>query len=69
MRNIDDRFDAAKDDVKGKAKEKYGDMTNDESKQAEGKMDQFKGDVKDGMADVKDKAGDLADKIKGKDDK
>lgn len=67
MSNIDDRFDAKKDDVTGKAKEKYGDVTNDESKKNEGKADQGKGKVKEGVADMKDKVGDMADKFKNKD--
>lgn len=66
-----DRFDAAKDDVKGQAKEGFGKLTGDESKEAEGKLDQFKGDAKEGMADAKDKvadkANDLMDKVKGND--
>lgn len=62
-----DRFDAAKDTVKGKAKEEYGKVTGDEEKQAEGKLDQLKGDVKDGLADLKDKGRDLADKMTGDD--
>lgn len=62
-----DRLDAAKDTVKGKAKEEYGKMTGDEDKQAEGKLDQLKGDVKDGLADLKDKGRDLADKMTGDD--
>lgn len=66
--STEDRADAAKDDVKGKAKEGYGKLTGDEQKEAEGKFDQIKSDVKEGVADVKDKAKDIADKI-GNDDK
>jgi uncharacterized protein YjbJ (UPF0337 family) len=66
-----DRFDAAKDDVKGQTKEGFGKLTGDDSKEAEGKVDQFKGDAKSGMADgkdkVADKANDLMDKVKGND--
>lgn len=64
-----DRFDAAKDDVKGQAKEGFGKLTGDETTEAEGKADQFKGDAKRGLADAKDKvadkANDMMDKIKG----
>ena len=65
--SLDDRFDAAKDDVKGKAKESWGKATDDESTEAEGKLDQVKGDLKEGMADVKDKLGDAKDKLTGND--
>lgn len=65
--STEDRFDAVKDDVKGKAKEGYGKATDDEQKEAEGKFDQIKSDAKEGLADVKDKAKDIADKLKGDD--
>ena len=55
----EDRFDAKKDDLKGKAKEGYGKVTDDEEKESEGKMDQVKGDIKEGAADVKDRAKDV----------
>lgn len=61
--SAEDRFDAMKDDVKGKAKEGYGKATGDEEKEAEGKFDQIKSDFKEGVADVKDRAKDIADKL------
>ena len=45
-----------KDDVEGKAKETWGKATGDEKTEAEGKMDQAKGDAKDAIDDVKDAA-------------
>ena len=45
------------DDIKGKAKEAAGDLTDDKDLQREGKVDQF-------TADVKEKVGDVADKVK-----
>jgi uncharacterized protein YjbJ (UPF0337 family) len=65
--STEDRFDAATDDAKGKAKEGWGKLTDDESTEAEGKMDQVKGDIKEGVADAKDKVGDMMDKMKGDD--
>lgn len=44
------------DEIKGKAKEAYGDATGDESTKAEGKLDQVKSDVKDKANEIKDKA-------------
>ena len=44
------------DDIKGKAKEAFGDATGDESTKAEGKIDQAKSDLQDKANDAKDKA-------------
>ena len=44
------------DDLKGRAKEAAGDLTDNERLEREGKVDQ-------GKAEVKDKVGDAADKI------
>jgi uncharacterized protein YjbJ (UPF0337 family) len=43
-----------KDDVTGKAKEAEGKVTGDESREAEGKIDQAKGKAKDAVDDVTD---------------
>ncbi len=45
------------DDAKGRVKEAAGDLTDDDSLQREGKIDQATGDVKE-------KVGDAADKVK-----
>ena len=45
------------DDIKGKAKEAAGDLTDDKGLQREGKVDQA-------TSDVKEKVGDVADKVK-----
>lgn len=52
----DDRMHNAAEDLKGKAKEAWGDATDNESLEAEGKMDQAKAEVKDKVEDVKDAA-------------
>jgi uncharacterized protein YjbJ (UPF0337 family) len=49
-----DRLDNAAENAKGKVKEAYGDLTDNERLEAEGKMDQAKADVKDKVEDVKD---------------
>ncbi len=51
---LDDKFENAADDVKGKAKEATGKATDDESLEAEGKGDQVKSDVKQAGEKVKD---------------
>ncbi|MET0601613.1 MAG: CsbD family protein [Baekduia sp.] len=49
--------DGTTDDLKGRAKEAAGDLTNDDSLKNEGKVDRASGTVKD-------KVGDAADKVK-----
>ncbi|WP_350347868.1 CsbD family protein [Agromyces sp. G08B096] len=50
----DDRMENAGEDLKGKAKEAWGKLTDDERLEAEGKTDQAKSDLKDAGEDVKD---------------
>lgn len=50
---LGDKIDAAKDKVKGKAKETVGHASDDKSMIVEGKADQVKGGVKDKIADTK----------------
>ena len=54
------------DRIEGKAKEIEGEITGDESREAEGEIQGKWGDVKDKVDDVwedaKDKAGDLVDR-------
>ena len=45
------------EDLKGRAKEAVGDLTDDDELKREGKVDQA-------SASVKDKVGDVADKVK-----
>ena len=49
--------DGTTDDLKGRAKEAAGDLTDDDSLKNEGKVDRASGSVKD-------KLGDAADKVK-----
>jgi uncharacterized protein YjbJ (UPF0337 family) len=48
------------DDLKGRAKEAVGDLTDNDDMKREGKLDQAGGKVKDAVDDVKDK---IADKL------
>ena len=50
----DEKFQNMKDDLEGKAKEATGKATDDESMEAEGKMDQSKADLKQAGEKVKD---------------
>lgn len=49
------------DDVKGRAKEAAGDLTDNDQLQREGKIDQAKSSVKEKVGDVTDK---VTDKVK-----
>ena len=49
--------DGTTDDLKGRAKEAAGDLTDDQSLKNEGKVDRASGGIKD-------KVGDAADKVK-----
>ncbi|MEO5609803.1 MAG: CsbD family protein [Ornithinibacter sp.] len=51
---LGDKMDNMKDDLSGKAKEAEGKATGDESREAEGKMDQSKADMKKAGENVKD---------------
>ena len=51
---LDDKIKNAAQDLGGKAKEKWGDATDNESLQAEGKADQTEADAKKAGENVKD---------------
>ena len=50
------------DDIKGRAKEAAGDLTDDKDLQREGKVDQASGAIKDKIGDAADKVKDVLDK-------
>ena len=54
------------DEVKGRAKEAAGDLTDDDSLKREGKVDKAVSDVKDKVDDIADK---VKDRLGGDDDK
>ncbi len=55
------------DDLKGRAKEAIGDLTDDKDLQREGKTDQAAGTIKDKVTDAKnwveDKVDDVTDRV------
>ena len=51
---LDDKMENKAEELKGQAKEKYGDATDDESMQAEGKAEKAKADLKQAGEKVKD---------------
>jgi uncharacterized protein YjbJ (UPF0337 family) len=50
------------DDIKGRAKEAAGDLTDDDSLKNEGKVDRASGSVKDKIDDAGDKVKDALDR-------
>jgi uncharacterized protein YjbJ (UPF0337 family) len=53
--------DGKGDDLKGRAKEAAGDLTDDDSLKNEGKVDRATGTVKDKVGDAGDKVKDAID--------
>jgi uncharacterized protein YjbJ (UPF0337 family) len=54
--------DGDMDDLKGRAKEAAGDLTDNEDLKNEGKVDRASGKVKDAVGGVADKAKDMLNK-------
>lgn len=50
---VDDKFEAAKDKVKGKINEAVGKATDDKSQEMKGHAQQAEGEIKDKVADTK----------------
>ena len=50
------------EDLKGRAKEAAGDLTNDDSLKREGKVDQASSKVKEAVGDVADKVKDAVNR-------
>jgi uncharacterized protein YjbJ (UPF0337 family) len=59
-------MDPNTDDLKGRAKEAVGDLTDNQDLKNEGKADRASGKAKEFVEDVKDKAEDVIDKVKDK---
>ncbi|MDQ3512629.1 MAG: CsbD family protein [Chloroflexota bacterium] len=58
-----DRIEGKTDEVGGKIKSGFGDLTGDEQTQAEGEAQEGQGKLKQGVADAKDKIDDLVKKV------
>jgi uncharacterized protein YjbJ (UPF0337 family) len=54
------------DKASGKGKETLGKLTGDKGEQADGKLDQAKGDAKGAADQAMDEAGELKDKAAGR---
>ncbi|HEY7029821.1 MAG TPA: CsbD family protein [Thermomicrobiales bacterium] len=60
-----DRIEGSADEIKGRGKSAWGEITDDDQKRAEGQADQAKGGFKKDMADAKDKVDDAVKKVTG----
>ena len=58
-----DRIEGTVDELKGRGKSAFGELTNDDQQRAEGDLDQTAGHAKQGLADVKDKVDDVVKKV------
>lgn len=58
-----DRIEGMTDEAKGKAKQAWGDLTDDQRAKAEGMADEAKGKAKQAWGDVKDAVSDVSDDI------
>ncbi|MGH2429866.1 MAG: CsbD family protein [Candidatus Limnocylindria bacterium] len=56
-----DRIEGKVKEATGKAKEGWGDLTNDPDTEAEGEMDQAEGKMQSGWGEAKDKVRDAVD--------
>jgi uncharacterized protein YjbJ (UPF0337 family) len=61
-----DRAEGIFDQGKGKAKQAWGDLTDDQQTQGEGKVDELKGKGEQAVGDLKDAAGDMKDNLEQK---
>jgi len=61
-----DRAEGTFDEVKGKGKQTWGDVTDDDRTKGEGKVDEAKGKAEKAWGDLKDKAEDLKDDVEKK---
>jgi uncharacterized protein YjbJ (UPF0337 family) len=64
--NRDELMDPNTDDLKGRAKEAVGDLTDNRDLKREGKTDRASGKAKEFVDDVKDKAEDVIDSVRDK---
>lgn len=59
MSGRDDKVEGKLDEVKGKAKQAWGDMTDNDEVRAEGEMDEVKGKSRQSVGHLKDAVDDV----------
>ncbi len=58
-----DRAEGMFDEGKGKGKQAWGDLTDNEQTKSEGQVDELKGKGEQAVGDIKDAASDLMDNL------
>ena len=58
-----DRVEGSVEELKGNAKQTWGDLTGDDQMKAEGKVDEVQGRAQQAWGDLKDKAEDIKDDV------
>jgi uncharacterized protein YjbJ (UPF0337 family) len=58
-----DRMEGGVEELKGNAKQVWGDLTDDDKMKAEGSVDEAKGRMQQAWGDIKDKAEDIKDDV------
>jgi uncharacterized protein YjbJ (UPF0337 family) len=58
-----DRAEGTIDEAKGKAKQAWGDLSDDDKMKAEGMLDEVKGKAEQVWGDIKDAADDMKDDV------
>lgn len=56
---MDDKTQGTTDEMKGKARQAYGDLTDDDQAKAKGQSEETKGHAEKAVGDVKDAVSDL----------
>ena len=60
-----DRIDGMTDEIKGRGKAAWGELTDDDQKRIEGQADRAKGEFKQKRADAKEKVDEAVKKVTG----
>ena len=63
----EDRIEGKFDEIKGRGKSAFGELTEDDRVKSEGDANQIAGKAKQGMADLKDKTDDAVKKVTNSD--
>jgi uncharacterized protein YjbJ (UPF0337 family) len=58
-----DRIEGGIDEIKGRAKSAWGNVTGDDQIKVEGEIEQIKGKARQALGDLKDKAGKIVDDL------
>ena len=60
-----DRIEGMSDEIKGRGKAAWGELTDDDEKRIEGQADRAEGEIKQRKADAKDKVDEAVEKFTG----